>query len=162
LSMKITVAKITPIKRITLLLIFFLTTFNLFGQDENVIKFGSEVTLTLSQTTSGAYNYKITSVKKFNKMVDLDDNSLLAANVQTDQVKLYFCQGGYGTRDQTLLIIKSGILIPLKYIAKIKVAAPDKFESTSVQPLQPNVLSVEMWHWPLEAIILSDFAKAEQ
>ena len=160
--MKITVVNIGPIKRTILLLIFCLTTFNLFGQDENVINFGSEVTLTLRQTTSGVYTYKITSIKKFNKMVDLDDNSLLAANVQSDQVKLYFCQGGYGTRDQTLLIIKSGVLIPLKYIASIRLSSHDKFESTSVHQLQPNVLSIEMWHWPLEAITLSDFSKATE
>jgi hypothetical protein len=149
-------------KYLAIFLLFCSTALSGFSQDENGIKFGSEATLTFNKSESGIYTFKITEIKKFNKTVDLDDNDLLAAPVDTDQVKLYFCAGRYESGDDyTVLIIKSGLKIALKYVAKIKASESDAFESTVVSTLQPKVKSIEMWHFKLNAIQLSDFLKGE-
>jgi hypothetical protein len=146
-------------KNLIILSIVFLTAIKAYPQEESIIKFGSEVTLTLTANGKDTYSYKIAAVKKFNKKINLDDNDLLNTTLDTNQVKLYFCQGGYDIKDQTLLIIKSGLKTSLKYSAKIRISENGKFESTSMGPLIPGVISTESWHFPLEAIILGDFSK---
>jgi hypothetical protein len=132
-----------------------------FCQDENTIKLKNEVTLTLTKTATGGSIYKITGIKNFNKTIDIAHNDVLKNDVDTNQVRLFFCAGVFMEQEQTVLVIKSGLKIALKYTAKIRIEDKDYFETTSVSPLFPNVKSIEEWPYKITDIILSDFSILE-
>jgi hypothetical protein len=148
-------------KNLTIIMLFCLIGLNPFGQDENVIELGSEVTLTLSKGAGNAFTYKITEVKKFDKNTLIISNAVLKGKVDTNQVKLFFCKGKFGYNTATLLIIKNGLKGSLKYAAKIKIGDQDSFKNTSVEPLFPNVKSIEEWPYDIAEISLSDFSVTE-
>ena len=81
--------------------------------------------------------------------------------VDSNQVRLYFFKGNFGNSKKTLLIIKSGLKVALKYTARIKVAGEDQFRPTDVEPLFPNLKSVEEWPDNVIEIILEDFTSTE-
>ena len=132
-----------------------------FCQEENVIKFKSEVTLTLTKAGNGKYDYKITEIKDFDKIIETSGRDLFKNKLDTDQVKLFFCTGKFGYDNATVLVIRSGLKISLSYSAKIKREGADDFEKTSVEPLYPNVKSIEEWPYHISEIILSDFSVME-
>jgi len=144
-------------KLLTIVTLLCLTALRAFYQEENVIKFKSEVTLTLTKAENGNYNYKITEAKDFDKILD-ENNGLLKNKLDTNQIKLVFCFGKFGGGVKTLLVIKSGLNVFLKYKAQIKRAQSNNFEKTSVEPLFPKVQSIEEWPYDISEIILSDFA----
>jgi len=139
-------------------MLFCLIGFNSFAQEENIIALGSEVTFTLSKTIGDGFTYKVTAIKQFNKNKVIITDDVLKDRADTDQVKLYFCKGKFGNDTKTLLIIKNGLKVSLKYNAKIKVGGKDYFENTSVEPLFPNVKSIEEWPYNIDEISLSDFS----
>jgi len=47
--------------------------------------------------------------------------------------------------------------VALKYNARIKIAGADEFRPTDVEPLFPNVKSLEEWPDNVVEIILEDF-----
>jgi hypothetical protein len=81
----------------------------------------------------------------------------LRDKVDSNQVRLYFFRGNFGGSKKTLLIIKSGLKGALKYNAKIKAEGDDEFRTTDVEPLFPNVKSIEEWPDNVIEIILEDF-----
>lgn len=145
-------------KKLAFITLFCLIGLTSFAQDENIIELGSEVTFTLSKTAGNSFTYKITEIKKFNKKKVIVSDDVLKDKADTNQVKLFFCKGKFGSDTKTLLIIKNGLKVSLKYAAKIKVGGKDYFENTSVEPLFPNVKSIEEWPYDIDEITLSDFS----
>jgi hypothetical protein len=144
-------------KLLPIIILLWLPCIKVFCQDENVIKLKSEVTLTLSQAENGVLSYKFSEIKKFNQAINIANNDLLKNNVDSNKVKLFFCTGEFGGDEKTVLIIKSGLKTMLQYSAKIKTGDRDYFETTSVEPLFPNVKSIEEWPYKISEIVLSDF-----
>ena len=148
-------------KQLTLIIIFSFFGLRVFSQDENAIELKTAATFVLTKTSGGQYNCKVAEIKKFNPGADLTGDRLLKEKVDSNQVRLFFFRGKFGDRNATLLIIKSGLKVALKYNAKIKIAGDDDFHVTDVEPLFPNVKSLEEWPDNLIEIILSDFALSE-
>jgi len=148
-------------KKFIIVILFFLIGLHLFAQEQNTITLGSEVTLTLSKAAGNTFTYKITEVKKINKNTLIVSADVLKGQVDTNQVKLFFCKGKFGDNTATVLIIKNGLKVSLKYAAKIKTGDRDYFEKTSVEPLFPNVKSIEEWPYDIAEITLSDFTVTE-
>jgi len=86
-------------------------------------------------------------MKEFDKTVEANDMLLFKDKIDTNQIKLFFCTGKFGYQNATLLIVKSGLKVFLNYTAKIKRDGRDYFEITSVEPLIPNVKSLEAATW---------------
>jgi hypothetical protein len=128
-----------------------------FSQDENSIKLQSEATFILTKTTTGRYDCKLAEIKKFDNGPDESGDQLFKGKVDSNQVKLFFFRGKFGSAPATLLIIKSGLSVPLEYHARIKREGRDEFRTTDVMPLYPNLKSVEEWPDNLDEIILDNF-----
>jgi len=140
---------------IFMLLIFF--GLKAFSQDENVIELKTQATFILTQTSNGRYECKVAEMKKFNEKTDITGDQLLKDKIDTNQVRLYFFRGKFGDSKKTLLIIKSGLKVALNYNARIKLAGAEEFRQTDVEPLFPNVKSLEEWPDNVIEIMLGDF-----
>jgi hypothetical protein len=143
----------------TLLLFICLASFsNMAFCQQIVIKSGNKITLQLSKDTSGNYVYTVVETERIKGNIGMD-NPFLKDKVDSNQVKIMFGRGKAGDRDESLLIIKSGLNAQLQYVAKVKYTGSDDFKVTDVEPLFPNVESEEMWPDEILEVILSDFKK---
>jgi hypothetical protein len=148
-------------KQLTVLILLSFLGLKAFSQDENAIELKTQATFILTKTSNGRYDCKVAEIKKFNEKTDITGEGLLKDKVDSNQVRLYFFKGNFGNSKKTLLIIKSGLKVALKYTARIKVAGEDQFRPTDVEPLFPNLKSVEEWPDNVIEIILEDFTSTE-
>jgi len=145
-------------KQLIIIFIVGLLSLKAFSQDENSIKLQSTATLILTKTATGRYDFKIAEIKKFDNGPDENGDHLFTGKPDSNQVKLFFFRGKFGSAPATLLVIKSGLSVPLEYSAKIKPKGRGRFRMTSVMPLFPNLRSVEEWPDSLDEIIIDNFA----
>jgi hypothetical protein len=68
-----------------------------------------------------------------------------------------FTYDNFGMHKASILSIKNPFDRQLNYKAKIKVFNRNRFYETSIMPILPKILSIEMWPDKLESIILYDF-----
>jgi hypothetical protein len=126
-----------------------------FCQD-NIIKSGTELTLKLEKSSGKKYNYTVVSKTSFDKPITMN-NDFLKATVDSGYLKVVFGKGKFGDRDATMLMIKGGMQLMLKYTAKIKVVGSNEFKATSVNPIMYTVKTIETWPYEIKEIIVGDF-----
>jgi len=145
-------------KQLIIIFLVGMMSLKAFSQDQNSIKLQSSATFILTKTATNRYDCKLADIKKLDSNPDETGDQFLKRKVDSNQVKLFFFRGKFGDRTATLLIIKSGLNIPLAYNARIKREGSDDFKTTDVMPLLPNVKSTEEWPYNLDEIILDNFA----
>jgi hypothetical protein len=149
-------------KQFTMFMLLTMFSLKAFSQDETAIELKTQATFILTKIANGQYDYKVAEIKKFDEKADITGDKLLRDKVDSNQVRLYFFRGNFGGSKKTLLIIKSGLKVALKYNARIKIAGEDQFRPTDVEPLFPNVKSLEEWPANVIEIILEDFTLTNQ
>jgi hypothetical protein len=130
----------------------------------------SKLTLKMVAVDSVNYKFYILHYETFNRIIDTYANEKYLTKPAADNtIELIFCVGTQGKSKKekeanykTLLLIKNGTKCPLEYRAKMKVSKSETFQSTSVEPLYPNVKIVEMWPYLIEKLALLNFKRMQK
>lgn len=134
----------------------------------DAIKIGCKFKLRLEPYDSLLYLYAIESLDTLapgNDPRSLETDGLFPENVEHNTIEGYFYMDTSSqdpTNKSSRLILKSGMDSVLRYDAAILVPGKKKFEPTSVVQLYPQLPVHEIWPYPIEAIVLMWFRKAEK
>lgn len=149
-----------------LTIVFVLLSIHLFGQkdkDDNVIVMNTKFTLELQTEDSLTYTFKIVSKEPFSAEIEWSNarNYLDSVSLK-NQIEGILTRGKFGSRTNTILLIKNGLDKSISYKLKIKVPQKRKPIKTSVVDLLPNVPSTELWPYMIEYVQFSDFTSAPE
>jgi len=144
-----------------LTILFILLSIHLYGQKNNaddVIEMNTKFTLELQTEDSLTYTFKILTKEPFATEIEWSNarNYLDSVSLK-NQIQGILTKGKFGSRTNTILLIKNGLDKTISYKLKIKVPQKGKPTKTSVVDLIPNVPSTELWPYMIEYIQFSDF-----
>lgn len=147
-------------------ILFILLSIHLFGQKnkaDNIIEMNTKFTLELQTKDSLTYTFKLVSKEPFTKEIEWSNarNYLDSVSLK-NQIQGILTKGKFGSRTNTILLIRNGLDKPISYRLKIKVPQKRKPVKTSVVDLIPNVPSTELWPYKIEYIQFSDFTTAPE
>ena len=128
---------------------------------------GTKFTIKLYAVDSVNYNYSVIAFEEFKQTVDTwHHDDLFDYKGKDSTITFYFCYGTHGDSEkekeknmQFLLIFKSELKVPLKYISEIQRKENDEYKSTSNIGIYPGAKGMEMWPYAIYAIGLRDFKK---
>jgi hypothetical protein len=147
-----------------LTIIFILLSIHLFGQKnkaDKIIEINTKFTLELQTEDSLTYTFKIVSKEPFSAEIDWSNaRNYLDSISLKNQIQGILTRGKFGSRTNTILLIKNGLDKSISYKLKIKVPQKRKPIKTSVVDLLPNVPSTELWPYMIEYVQFSDFTAA--
>lgn len=130
---------------------------------EYIIPLWSKVSIELKQIKKGKFNYRILKIEPFNKMYSFDKNEkLLSDKINENIIELYFIGAYYneGKEDsdyKSLLMMKSGLNVPITFKADIKYYFNNDYENTSITATFPGAIKHEIWAHKIDFIKLYDF-----
>jgi len=144
-----------------LTILFILLSIHVFGQRnkaDNVIEMNTRFTIELQTEDSLTYTFKIVSKEPFSKEIEWSNarNYLDSVSLK-NQIQGILAKGKFGSRTNTILLIKNGLDKSISYKLKIKVPQKRKPIKTSVVDLITNVPSTELWPYMIEYVQFSDF-----
>lgn len=127
---------------------------------------GARGTIKLIPVDSGRYKCSYLKVESCTEILDLTSTKkLLSAAAAPGTIDFIFTiafHDGFENKEdkkyETVLILKNGREDIIDYKAEIMLKNKKEFEPTSVLFLLPNVLSTEMWPYPIEMIRLYQFS----
>ncbi|WP_343914904.1 hypothetical protein [Aquimarina litoralis] len=164
-------------RKLTLILIIGLLSFNIQGQEKRKIpdKFptefhssftfplGSKIMLELKERKDGKYEYRVLSVDKIEGYYSFESGeNLFELKPNENTVEILFMGAFYneGKEDKdwkTLLMMRNNLKTPINYKADIKYYFKEEFENTSIVGAFPNVKTNEIWAHKIDFITLYDF-----
>jgi hypothetical protein len=111
------------------------------------------------------FTFTVKSIETYSKTINSSetDSKKLFKRSNSDCIEFVFCTGTYGDGSpKTFLFMKNWYKFPIEYKASINVDGNNRFESTSVMPLFPKVLSREDWSFKIKQINFSGFKMMER
>jgi hypothetical protein len=117
-----------------------------------------------SDTTS--YKYTIIDKEEFRDTLIVGDvKKYFSEKPEKDIIEVFFSIGYYtkpqkgveNNKMQTIMTLRNNTEKSLNYIADIVPYGKQEFENTSVTPLLPNVVNIEIWPYFIPVIALYDF-----
>lgn len=131
-------------------------------KDHEAINLNTIFKLELIKIDSTKYTFTVLSKESFNKELDSDSiSSLLDESLKTNEIQGIFAIGKFGNSNSILLVIKSGHESLLDYNLFIDVKGKGKFKQTSTSQLYPNVPSIEIWPYYINAIKITSLQSFE-
>lgn len=130
---------------------------------EYIIPLWSKVSIELKQKKKNKYEYRIIKIEHYDQMYSFEKNEkLLSENIDDNIIEIYFIGAYYneGKEDsdyKSLLMMKSGVNIPITFKADIKYYFQDNYENTSITATFPGAIKHEIWAHKIDFIKLYDF-----
>lgn len=144
--------------------LFILFSIHLSGQKnkaDNVIGMNTKFILELQTEDSLTYTFKIVSQETFKQEIEWSNaRSYLDSVSLKNQIQGILTRGQFGSRTNSILVIRNGLDASISYKLKIKVPQERKPVKTSVVDLYTNVPSTELWPYMIEYVEFYDFIKA--
>ena len=142
-----------------ILLVFFISTLTIFGQEQTKVKKGS-LLIPIKKELNLKANIKNGKVKQFELITEKNltepsefMNSMDEKPEKFDDIYIKFNKSDFGI----LLTVIHNLEKPFIYKAKIKIKGREGFYNTTIHPCYPNVVSVERWSDDIELIELYNF-----
>jgi len=147
---------------IILILFFTQTSKSQKLKDYEAINLNTKFKLELIKIDSSTYTCKVMSLESVSKELDSDSaSSLLDDSLKTNEIQGIFAIGNFGSSKSILLVIKSGHESLLDYKLFIDLKGKGRFKQTSTIQLYPNVPSIEMWPYYINAIKITSLQSFE-
>lgn len=136
------------------------STLFIYGQRQEqitIININSKFKLTLSKSDSLHFSYKVESNNPYSKSINLmKHEKLLSQEVGKNEIQCIFSKSKIENNTVSVLLLKSGIPNPLEYDLEIKSLGNQNPTKTSTTSLFPNVVSIEVWPFEIDYLIISN------
>lgn len=137
-----------------LYLFLILTSTSIYSQE---VEFGTIFTIEFNDLKN-SMDFSLISKKSFNGIIDVSEmDSIIKTVPKENQIIGVFANGKFGNRNNSMLVLISGLNDYIDYDLKTKTPNKRRFQKTSTASLFKGVKSIEYWPYPIEKIDFKEF-----